>query len=114
MKILNFLVIAGSLAFASAAMSPAQAAVNDAQAEQLLKDNKCGKCHAATKSKSGPSWAKIAGKYKGKADGEQKIIKNITTGPMVKFDDGSEEEHKIIKTKDQAELKNLAQWILAH
>jgi cytochrome c len=114
MKILNFVVLAGSLAFASTAMNPAHAAVNDAQAEQLIKDNKCSKCHSPTKSKSGPSWAKIATKYKGKADGEQKIITNITTGPMVKFDDGTEEEHKIIKTKDQAELKNLAQWILAH
>ncbi len=53
-------------------------------------------------------------RVKGKADAEKKIITNITTGPMVKFDDGTEEEHKIIKTKDQAELKNLAQWILAH
>jgi len=114
MKILNFVVLAGSLAFASAAMNPVQAAVNAEQAEQLLKDNKCGKCHSATKAKTGPSWTKIAGKYKGKADGEQKIIKNITTGPMVKFDDGTEEEHKIIKTKDMAQLKNLAQWILAH
>lgn len=114
MKILNFLVIAGSLAFASAAMNPAHAAVDAAKAEQQIKDNKCSKCHSATKNKSGPSWTKIAKEYKGKADGEQKIIKNITTGPMVKFDDGSEEEHKIIKTKDQAELKNLAQWILAH
>ena len=114
MKILNFVVLAGSLAFASAAISPAQAAVDAAQAEQLIKENKCGKCHSATKNKSGPSWTKVAAKYKGKPEGEQKIITNITTGPMVKFDDGTEEEHKIIKTKDQAQLKNLAQWILAH
>lgn len=114
MKILNLVVLAGSLAFASAAINPAHAAVNDAQAEQLIKDNKCGKCHSATKNKTGPSWTKIATELKGKADAEKKIITNITTGPMVKFDDGTEEEHKIIKTKDQAELKNLAQWILAH
>lgn len=114
MKTLNFLVLAGALVFASTAMSPAHAAVDAAKAEQQLKENKCSKCHSATKNKSGPSWTKIAKEYKGKADAEQKIIKNITTGPMVKFDDGSEEEHKIIKTKDQAELKNLAQWILAH
>jgi cytochrome c len=32
---------------------------------------------------------------------------------MVKLEDGTEEEHKIIDTKDKAELKNLVEWILA-
>jgi len=40
-------------------------------------------------------------------------VKNITSGAKVKLDDGSEEEHKIIDTKDQAALKNLADWVLA-
>ncbi len=52
-------------------------------------------------------------KYKGKADGEEKLIKNITTGPKVKLEDGTEENHKIIDTKDQAEIKNLVGWILS-
>jgi len=50
---------------------------------------------------------------KGKADGEAMVIKSITTGPTVKLDDGTEENHKIIKTKDPEKLKNLAQWILS-
>ena len=41
------------------------------------------------------------------------MIKNITTGPKVKLEDGSEEDHKIIDTKDQAEIKNLVYWILS-
>jgi cytochrome c len=114
MKNLNLAVLAGSLFFAMAAISPAQAAPDEAKAKQLILDNKCSKCHSATKTKSGPSWAKVAAKYKGKPEGEKKIIDNITLGPMVKLDDGTKEEHKIIKTKDMAELKNLAQWILAH
>ena len=114
MKNLNVMVLAGSFFFALAAINPAQAAVDEVQAKQLLDANKCSKCHSATKTKSGPSWKKTAAKYKGKADGEKKIITNITTGPMVKLDDGTKEEHKIIKTKDPAALKNLAQWILAH
>jgi cytochrome c len=61
----------------------------------------------------GPVLAKIAKDLKGKADAEDHIIKQITTGPMVKID-GEEEEHKIIKTKDPVALKNLAQWILSH
>jgi cytochrome c len=41
------------------------------------------------------------------------VIKAFTTGPTVKLEDGSEEEHRIIKTKDAAQIKNLAQWILS-
>lgn len=65
------------------------------------------------KTKKGPSIKKIAEKYRGKADGQEKAIKNMTTGPKVKLDDGTQEDHKIIDTKDMKELKNLANWMLA-
>jgi len=100
--------------FALIGLVPVHAAVDAEAAQALMKENKCNKCHSADKSKSGPSLKSIAAKYKGKADGEDKVIKNITTGPKVKLDDGSEEEHTIIKTKDAAQLKNLAQWILSN
>jgi len=79
----------------------------------LAKKNNCFKCHAIDKTKKGPAYKKIAAKYKGKADGEDKLIKNFTTGPKVKLEDGTEEDHKVIDTKDLKELKNLAQWILS-
>ena len=41
------------------------------------------------------------------------MIKNFTTGPKVKLDDGTEEDHKILNTKDVAAQKNLADWILS-
>jgi len=91
----------------------AQAADVDA-AKALAKKNDCFKCHAVDKDKKGPSLQKIAAKYKGKADGEEKAIKNMTTGPKVKLEDGTEEEHKIINTKDADAIKNLAQWILSN
>ncbi len=112
MKAKTSLFVAGSLFAALAATSTAYA-VDAAQAQALMKSNKCEKCHAADKDKSGPALKKIAAKYKGKADGEASIIKNITTGPKIKAEDGTEEEHKIIKSKDPAELTNLAQWILS-
>lgn len=91
-----------------------QAAAIDVDAAMALaKKNDCFKCHAVDKTKKGPSYKKIAAKYKGKADGEQKIITNITTAPKVKLEDGTEEDHKTIGTKDANELKNLAQWILS-
>ena len=97
------------------AFSTAATATVDAEAAKALaKKNDCLKCHAIDKTKKGPAYKKIAEKYKGKeAEGEQKMYKNMTTGPKVKLEDGSEEDHKIIETKDQAEIKNLIYWILS-
>ena len=91
----------------------ASAAVDADAAKALAKKNDCFKCHAVDKTKKGPSYKKIAEKFKGKADAEEKIVKNLTTGPKVKLEDGTEEDHKIIDTKDKAEIKNLIDWILA-
>jgi cytochrome c len=93
-------------------ISTAAAAVDAEAALSLSKSNGCLKCHAVDRDKKGPSYKKIAEKYKGKADAENTLIKNITTGPKVKFDDGTEDRHKIIDTKEQDKLKNLVSWIL--
>ncbi|PKO33814.1 MAG: cytochrome C [Betaproteobacteria bacterium HGW-Betaproteobacteria-7] len=95
-------------------LSGSAIAVDADAAKALAKKNDCFKCHAIDKTKKGPSLQKIAAKYKGKeAEGMEKMHKNATTGPKVKLEDGSEEDHKIIEVKDPAELKNLLQWILA-
>ena len=103
-----------SLAFAiTAFFSGGASAFNEDAAKALAKKNDCTKCHAIDKDKKGPAYKKVAAKYKGKADAEEKLTKSITTGPKVKLPDGSEENHKIIDTKDAAEIKNLVQWVLA-
>lgn len=80
--------------------------------KKLMKKNDCFKCHAFDKTKKGPSYKKIAGKYKGKeAEGETKMYKNLTTGPTVKLEDGTEEEHKKIEASE-AETKALIKWLL--
>lgn len=95
-------------------MTAAVAAGIDADAaKKLAKRNGCLGCHAVDKSKVGPAFKKIAIKYKGKADGEEKLIKNITTGPKIKLEDGTEMTHIIIDTKNQGEIKNLVGWILS-
>jgi cytochrome c len=114
MKATSLLALPASLLLALAAASPVHAEIDAKQAEALMKANKCGSCHHPTRSKSGPSLAKIGEKYAGKADGVEKVIEAMTTGPMIENEDGEEEEHKIIKTKNQAELDNLARWILSH
>lgn len=104
------------LAFSAVAFvsSPAVAADVDAEAAQkLAKKNNCFKCHAIDKTKKGPSYKKIAAKYKEKKLGEKEAIKQMTEGKKVKLEDGTEEDHKIIETKDPKALSNLAQWILS-
>ncbi len=113
MKIKTTLLLTGSLAFALAALTPAHAAVDEDAAQALAKKNDCFKCHAIDKTKKGPSYKKIAAKYKEKKLGEKEAIKQMTEGKKVKLDDGTEEDHKIIETKDPKELSNLAQWILS-
>jgi cytochrome c len=103
-----------SLAMAAGLLagSVAHAAVDADAAQAQLKSNGCLKCHSLDKKKNGPSFKETAKKYKGKADAEDKLAKHLTTSPMVEVD-GVKEEHKSLKTKDAAEVKNVVQWILA-
>ncbi len=104
-------VVSASLVLAAASLAPAHAADADA-AQALLKASKCTGCHDVAKTKKGPAFQAVAAKYKGKADGAASVTKFITTGAKIKMD-GADEEHKVIDTKDAAQLKNLADWILA-
>jgi cytochrome c len=106
-------VLSLAAALAALSFSGAALAFDEAAAKALAKKNDCTKCHAVDKDKKASSYKKIAAKYKGKADGEEKVIKNITVASKVKLTDGTEEEHKVIDTKDPKALKNIAQWILA-
>lgn len=101
------------LVIASLSASTPALAVDEDAAKALFKKNDCTKCHAPAKDKKGPSLKKIAKENKGKADAEDKMIKHMTSGQKVKLEDGTEEEHKIIDTKDKTEMRNLAQWMLA-
>lgn len=101
---------------AAAVFATGAHAVDVAAAKDLMKQNKCTQCHGMDKDKDGPSFKKIAGELKGKADSEAKLLTHLTTAPKVKLSDGSEEEHKIVKTtpaKDEAQIKNLIQYILS-
>ena len=107
MKTVSLLAAAAMFAFSMTASAAADA---DA-ATKALKDNGCTKCHSVDKAKKGPAFKKIAADMKGKADAEAKLTTFLTTGPKVKMDDGTQEEHKALK--DPAVAKNLAQFILA-
>jgi len=94
--------------------TPAAALAGDATAaHDLAQSSGCFKCHAVDKKKDGPALRDVAAKYKGVADAESKLIYHVTSGEMVKFDDGHEEHHKKVKTDNPQETRNLVQWILA-
>jgi cytochrome c len=102
----------GLLWAACAVALPAHAA--DAErAQALAKQSNCFKCHMVDQKKESTPWREIASKYRGKPDAEAKLTHHLTSGEKVKFEDGHEENHKIVKTKDPVEIKNLVDWILS-
>jgi cytochrome c len=92
---------------------PVQAQVDAEAAQALAKRNDCFKCHAIDKTKKGPPYKRIAGRLKTKPDAVEVIVEHVTSGPMIEFQDGTSDRHKIIDTTDPKELRNLAEWILS-
>jgi cytochrome c len=107
------LVAAAALVVASLvpAVACAQAVDEDA-ATALAKKGNCFKCHSVDKAKKAPSYARIAQKYKGKADAADVLYKHITGAPVVKLEEG-DEKHEPPPTTNDAELQNLIRWILS-
>lgn len=87
-------------------------ATDEAAAKDLAQSSGCFKCHGVDKKKDGPALRDVAAKYKGVSDAESKLINHVTSGEMVKFDDGHEEHHKKVKTNSPTDTRNLVQWIL--
>ncbi len=109
----KFTALIAGAGLSLAMLSTSAHAFDEKAAVSLAKKNDCTKCHSVDKDKKGPSYQKIAAELKKKPNPEEVVRKSITTGPKVKLSDGTEEEHKIINTKDEAAIKNLIAWILA-
>ena len=107
----GILALLAAAGFGFAGPASAQAVDADA-AQSLMKKSNCFKCHSIDKKKEGPPYQEVAAKLKGKPDAEQKLYTHLTTHPKVKVD-GKEEEHASLKTKDDAEIKNVIRFILA-
>jgi cytochrome c len=98
---------------AALALSTNAWGVDAAAAQQLARQSNCLKCHAVDKKKEGPAYKEVAAKYKGKPEAHARIVEHITSGEKVKFEDGHEEDHAIVKTKDKGQIDNLVDWILS-
>ena len=86
--------------------------VDVSAAEALAKKSGCMKCHSVSAKKEGPAFKETAAKYKGKPDAETALMTHLTSSPKIKVD-GKEELHDSPKTKNQAEIRNLVQYILS-
>jgi cytochrome c len=106
-------LVAGCLSLAGLFGSMSAMALDAEGAQMLARQSGCFKCHAVDHKKEAPAYRDVAAKYKGNANAEAKLIHHITSGERVKFDDGHEEDHKIVKSKDPVEIKNLVDWILS-
>ena len=103
-------LLIGSLLFAGTGTVMAE--VDGPAAESLMKKSGCFKCHSVDKKKDAPPYKEIAAKYKGKPDAEQKLYTHLTTNPKVKVD-GKEEQHDSLKTKKDADIRNVVGWVLS-
>ena len=103
----------GGMLLLGIAAGPARAEVDSEAAQTLAKKNDCFKCHAIDKTKKAPPYNRIAGRLKTKPDAVEVRVEHITSGPMIEFQDGTSDRHKIIDTTDPRELRNLAEWILS-
>jgi len=106
-------VQAGFFFVAALSLAGSALAADEEAAKALARQNNCFKCHGVDKKKDGPAWREVAARYKGKADAEQALTHHITSGEKAKFPDGHEEDHKVVKAQDPAEIRNLVQWILS-
>ncbi|WP_126447242.1 c-type cytochrome [Sulfuricystis multivorans] len=115
-QISRMIATASIAALACTGFSTAALALDVDAAKDLVEQNNCKQCHALRKDKDGPSFMKTAEKYKGKPNAVDEIVKHLTSGKKVKLADGSEENHKIVKTmppNDMAQIKNLAEYVLS-
>ena len=79
-------------------------AADDAAAAAEIKKSGCLTCHSVSAKKDGPSFKSIAEKHKGKADGADLVKTQITA---------SKEHKQHLKTKDEAQVKNVVEYILS-
>jgi cytochrome c len=83
-----------------------------ASAEEITTAEKCNKCHTATTTKKGPSWASVAEKYKGKPEMPAKLAQMLKTGVPLSGKTDEDDQHKKLKVSD-AEIKSVVDLVLS-
>jgi cytochrome c len=96
------LTLALAAAFATATLA---GPVFAGPAEDVMAKAKCNKCHTATTTKKGPSFADVAAKYKGKPDPTAAMVDMLKTG--------GKDDHEVVKGASDADLKAVIAVVLA-
>lgn len=95
------LVFAIATAFAATAFTAPTWA---GPAEDLMAKAKCSKCHTATTTKKGPSFADVAAKYRGKPDPTAQLVDMLKTG--------GKDDHEKLAASD-ADIKAVVSTVLS-
>ena len=103
------LALATIVAGAVLAAGTANAALDTAAAEALMKKDGCAACHSVDKKIVGPAYQEVAAKYKGDAGAAAKLVKKVKEGGSGVW--GPVPMPPNATTSD-ADIKNLVDWIL--
>jgi cytochrome c len=105
-------ILALGVATGLAGLAGAAQGQDHGAAEALMKKSGCMACHSVSARKDGPSFRETAAKYKGKADAEKALYAHLTTSSTIKID-GVAEKHEPLKTRNDAEIRNVIRYILS-
>jgi len=85
----------------------ANAALDRASAEAMMKKDGCAACHAVDKKVIGPSYQEVASKYSGDKDAAAKLVKKVKEGGSGVW--GQVPMPPNVTTPD-ADVKALVEW----
>lgn len=100
--------IAGALALGA---TGANAALDDAKAQDLLKKGGCTSCHSVDKKIIGPAFKDVAAKHKGEKDAVATLEKVVRGGGKGTYGPMPMPPNPAAKISD-ADLHELAEWVL--
>jgi len=94
---------------AALAAGGANAALDMAAADALMKKDGCAACHAVDKKVIGPSYQEVSAKYKGDKDAAAKLAKKVKDGGSGVWGPVPMPPNA---TTSEADIKSLVDWIL--
>ena len=89
--------------------APAYAALDNAQAEALMKKDGCAACHAVDKKIVGPAYNDVAAKYRGDKNAQATLEKKVKDGGVGNWGQIPMPPNPQVPQND---IKELVTWIL--
>jgi cytochrome c len=98
-----------TLAAAALVAVPAHAALDNAQAEALMKKDGCAACHSIDKKIVGPAYVDVSAKYKGDKNAQAALEKKVKDGGVGVWGQIPMPPNAQVPAND---IKELVTWIL--